>query len=120
MLLPNTPTPSPSPVKREGLKESLFPSPFYRSAPLKFVVLLLLFVAAVLVYQHALPVLEGNDELWHYNYVSWLRLTWRLPDRATPHTNPMRQETGQAPLRYWLDAVIFDALGLPTQGLDGG
>ena len=81
---------------------------------------MLLFVTGILAYQRALPVLEGNDELWHYNYVNWLRLTWRLPDRSTPLTNPMRQETGQPPLRYGLDALIFDTLGLPTQGLEGG
>src|SRR5579859_2417815 len=101
-------------------KTALRTPSFLNSTPCKFCVLMLLFVAGILAYQRALPVLEGNDELWHYNYVNWLRLTWRLPDRSTPLTNPMRQETGQPPLRYGLDALIFDALGLPTQGLEGG
>ena len=81
----------------------------------KLALVMLLFTLGALAYQSSLPVLEGNDEVRHYNYAVWLAETWRLPDRATHEANIMGQETGQPPLTYWVDAVLWRALNLPIE-----
>ncbi len=80
-----------------------------------FLLLLVLFISAALVYQVNLPVLEGNDETHHYNYINWLRTHHTLPDRADPTSSGIVQESGQPPLAYWLTAVWLDLLNMPRQ-----
>src|SRR5689334_15426119 len=75
------------------------------------IMLLLLFALAVLLAQYLTPVMEGKDELVHYNYVEYLRQQNRPPDRTTYLTNSTRQASGQPPLFYWLT-------GLPLRLLD--
>jgi 4-amino-4-deoxy-L-arabinose transferase-like glycosyltransferase len=82
----------------------------------RFLVLLVLFVFAGLVQQAVLPVLEGNDEEFHYNYLMWLRSQDRLPDRLTYRTNGINQMSGQPPLTYWLTGILFDILRVPDSG----
>ncbi|MEP7289020.1 MAG: glycosyltransferase family 39 protein [Chloroflexota bacterium] len=84
----------------------------------KLCLLLVVFTAGVLAHQLALPVMEGNDETMHYNYITWLRMTWRLPNRAANATNMTRQESGQPPLTYWVAAHVFDLLQLPHNNID--
>jgi 4-amino-4-deoxy-L-arabinose transferase-like glycosyltransferase len=82
----------------------------------RFLVLLALFALGVLIQQSALPVLEGNDEEFHYNYLVWLRSQDRLPDRLTFRTNGINQMSGQPPLTYWLTGTLFDLINLPDSG----
>src|SRR5688572_11559572 len=82
------------------------------------IVILLMFAVGVLLHQLTLPILEGNDETLHYNYVLWLRLYKVLPDRTTRTTNMVRQETGQAPLVYWVAATVLDFLNAPLETKD--
>src|ERR1041385_5699989 len=89
--------------------------PLQHSQVLKLTVLLLVFVAGVLAHQAALPTLEGNDEALHYNYAVYVRETHQLPDRNVIDKNTTQQETGQPPLTYVVDAVLFDLLKLPNQ-----
>jgi 4-amino-4-deoxy-L-arabinose transferase-like glycosyltransferase len=92
----------------------------FRSPPKhwKFILLLAVFSLGVLAMQAALPVMEGNDETIHFNYLTVLRTTGRLPDRATYATNPARQESGQPPLYYWVTVKVFDLLNLPRHTTD--
>src|SRR5664279_5625185 len=85
----------------------------FKRESLKLALVMLIFVLGTIAHQSSLPVLEGNDEVRHYNYAVWMAETWRLPDRATHETNVMGQETGQPPLTYWVDAVVWRALNLP-------
>ncbi len=85
---------------------------------LKLMVVLALFVVGVLAQQAALPVVEGNDEVLHTNYLIWLRATGTLPDRSGYLTNSTRQESGQPPLTYWVAARFLDLLNLPTANID--
>lgn len=82
----------------------------------RFLVILLLFIFGVLVQQAMLPVLEGNDEEFHYNYLTWVRSQDRLPDRLTYRTNGINQMNGQPPLTYWLTGTLLDILNLPSSG----
>lgn len=84
----------------------------------RFLLLLALFVAGALFHAATLPVLEGNDELLHFNYVRWLRAENRLPDRADSISSGVRQESGQPPLAYWIYARFFDLLNLPRYPTD--
>lgn len=84
----------------------------------KLLVVLAMFVVGVMAYQRALPVMEGNDEVLHANYLIWLRATGTLPDRSGYLTNSTRQESGQPPLAYWVAARFLDLLKLPTANID--
>ncbi|WP_119065379.1 glycosyltransferase family 39 protein [Aggregatilinea lenta] len=85
---------------------------------LKLVILLALFAVGVIVHQSALPVMEGNDEVLHTNYLIWLRANGTLPDRTGYLTNSTRQESGQPPLAYWVAARCLDLLDLPRPNID--
>ncbi|MBP6016474.1 MAG: glycosyltransferase family 39 protein [Candidatus Promineofilum sp.] len=64
------------------------------------------FVALSAVYVWAIPPLEGSDEFEHFAYVTWL-----IEQRAFPiqgeagWLSPVRQESGQPPLYYWLASL---------------
>ncbi len=79
----------------------------------RFLPILILFVIGIFIYQATIPVLEGNDEMVHYNYFTWLRMTHVLPDRSEYLTNWTAQESGQPPLTYWVAAAVADLLRLP-------
>jgi 4-amino-4-deoxy-L-arabinose transferase-like glycosyltransferase len=82
----------------------------------RFLLLLALFIAGVLIHQFTLPLFEGSDELEHYNYVEYLRTDQTLPDRDLHLENTTRQESGQPPLTYWLGAQVLNALNLKSPG----
>jgi len=84
----------------------------------KFLVILLVFIAGTLACQTVLPIVEGPDEVLHYNYVLWLRLNHRLPDRTTFRTNMTLQETGQPPLTYAAAAFVLDLFRVPIVNTD--
>jgi 4-amino-4-deoxy-L-arabinose transferase-like glycosyltransferase len=84
----------------------------------KLLILLALFAVGVMAHQTALPVMEGNDEVLHTNYVIWLRAHGTLPDRTGYLTNSTRQESGQPPLTYWVAARFMDLLDLPSPDID--
>lgn len=81
----------------------------------RFLVILLLFTLGVAVQQAVLPVLEGNDEELHFNYVNKLRNENRLPDRASFATNTTLQESGQPPLGYWVAAEALRLFNVPPR-----
>ncbi len=78
-----------------------------------FLLLILLYVAAVLAQQSVLPILEGTDETLHYNYITWLQAQGRLPDRTTAATNGTQQESGQPPLTYGIASIVLNLLKVP-------
>jgi len=84
----------------------------------RLLLLLALFTVTALVYQINLPVLEGNDETHHFNYINWLRTQRTLPDRVDPTSSGAMQESGQPPLAYWITAVFLDVLNVPRQSGD--
>ncbi len=78
-----------------------------------FLLLLALFIAGSLFQQRQLPVLEGSDEVLHFNYTMQLYAENQLPDRATRNTNATQQASGQPPLSYWIGSLLLRALNSP-------
>lgn len=64
------------------------------------------FVALSAIYVWAIPPLEGSDEFEHFAYVTWLieQRTFPIQGEAGWNT-PVRQESGQPPLYYWLASL---------------
>lgn len=85
---------------------------------LPFIALLTLVLLAAAGHALTFPVMEGSDEILHVNYVSHLRETGTLPDRATRATNSTQQASGQPPLAYAIYALAADALTLPHVDAD--
>lgn len=79
-----------------------------------FLLLLVLFAAGSLMQQRQLPVLEGSDEVLHFNYSMLLYAENQLPDRATRNTNATQQASGQPPLSYWVGSLLLRILNQPV------
>ncbi len=73
-------------------------------SPLQWV--LLIYLALGLVYALATPVLEANEELWHFGYIEHLRKTGGLPEQELYRRDTIfRQHGSQPPLYYGLMAI---------------
>jgi 4-amino-4-deoxy-L-arabinose transferase-like glycosyltransferase len=68
--------------------------------------LLALYVALGNIYGVITPIMEASDELWHYPMVKYIADHWQLPVQEPGVETPWRQEGSQAPLYYWLGAVL--------------
>ncbi len=64
------------------------------------------FVALAALYVWAIPPLEGSDEFEHFAYVTWLIEQRSFPIQGEAGWNtPVRQESGQPPLYYFLASL---------------
>lgn len=74
--------------------------------------LVVLFVVAAWIQGRVLPPFEGGDEWLQVAYIEHWRTTGTLPDRADA-LSPVRQQSGQPPLTYALNALPSMVLRLP-------
>lgn len=64
------------------------------------------FVVLCAIYVWAIPPLEGSDEFEHFAYVTWLIEQRDFPIQGEAGwASPVRQESGQPPLYYWLASL---------------
>jgi 4-amino-4-deoxy-L-arabinose transferase-like glycosyltransferase len=82
----------------------------------RFLILLGLFIAAVIVQHAVLPAMEGGDEYLNYNYIQFLVEQNRLPDRASYLSSTMQQQSGQPPLMYWMTSLLIRLFNVPMDG----
>jgi len=83
-----------------------------------FLFILLFFTVGVVLQQIAMPIMEGYDETFHYNYVVRLRADRRLPDRTLTESNGAQQESNQPPLTYFAMVVVMNVFNVPLDTRD--
>ena len=83
----------------------------------RFLILLILFIVGGLIHNATLPVLEGNDEVQHYNYVRWLRVERRTAERAPEraHLRPSRFGQDDRDAQSYAHVRSFRPFGTPPE-----
>lgn len=76
---------------------------FFQRLPIILIAAFLLRVAWAWI----IPPLEGPDEIAHAKHVIWIAEHWRLPVMAADAWTTHRYEDYQAPLYYWVCALVW-------------
>ena len=72
-----------------------------------FIVIVVLFLGMAGYYNVTSPLFEAPDELHHAAFVAWLDDVGTLPEVSSEEHGPWGQEGTQAPLYYWIAAIVM-------------
>ncbi len=109
-----TPTPIPSPIKREGRNHAVPPryeverevggeAKIWRYA---LPTILIAYIALALIYSVVTPMFEAPDENYHFAFIQRLTQSWELPVQDSTIKTPWDQEGSQPPLYYLLASLV--------------
>ena len=74
--------------------------------------LVILFIAAGVVYSVTVPLFEAPDEIWHFSFIRVLAKERVLPVQPAEGKDMWLREAAQPPLYHLLAAVLASVLGV--------